>query len=212
MIARTRPRQVPARREHGVTLIEMSLVALLVFTLFLAIFEFGLLFRDNLSATDAASDATRIGAIYGPDVAPDGSTADFAIAKAVREGLASLNDTDVQYIVVFKASGAGSPAIEQVPIACRNGTSVTGICNAYTANAAFNAVEAGNVAFFNCVAPADPACKWDPTTRRDGPTSADVETLGVYVKIVRPGYTGLFGNSWTIERASISRLEPGISQ
>ena len=198
-------------RDRGVTLIEMSLVALIVFTFFLVIFEFGLLFRDNLTATDAAADATRIGAIVGPDVASDGSTADYAIARAVRQGLASLDDSDVQYIVVFKASGGGGAALNQVPLACRNGTSIAGICNAYTANAAFNAVEAGNAAYFTCAGANTAACKWNPETRKDGPTSSQVETLGVYVKIVRPGYTGLFAKSWTIERASISRLEPGVT-
>lgn len=193
------------------TLIETSIVALLVFTMFLAVFEFGLLFRDNLTATDAVADATRLGAVIGPDVASDGSTADYAIAKAIREGISSLNDTSVRYIVVFKASGSGAPALSQVPTACRNGTSVAGICNSYSAAAAFAAIETGQPAYFTCTAPGQPACSWNPTARKDGPTSAQVETLGVYVKIVRNGFTGLFADSWTIERASISRLEPGVT-
>ena len=59
-----------ARRDDGATVVEFGIVALLVFTLLLAIFEFGLLFRDNLTATDAVSDATRVGAIVGPDISP----------------------------------------------------------------------------------------------------------------------------------------------
>ncbi len=197
-------------RDDGATLVEMSIVAILVFTVLLAILEFGSLYRDSLTATDAVSDATRIGAIMGPDVQPDGSTADYAIVRAVREGLASLNDSSVQYVVVFKATGSGDDAESQVPAACRNGTSISGICNSYAGPAAFGAVEAGNVAYFTCSAMNPAACPWNPTTRKDGPTSAQVETLGVYVKIRRGGLTGLFGDDWTITRASTIRLEPGV--
>lgn len=202
-----------ARRSHdrGVTLVETAIVALVVLTMLLAIFEFGLLFRDNLTATDAVADATRIGAIMGPDVTPDGVNADFAIARAVREGLSSLDDSAVQYIVVFKASGGGESAIAQVPRACRNGTSVAGVCNSYTANGAFNAVEDGTTEYFTCAANSA-ACGWNPLGRVDGPTPDKVETIGVYVKIVKSGYTGLFADTWTITRASISRLEPGLTK
>lgn len=200
----------PRRRDDGATLVELSIVAILVFTILLAVFEFGSLYRDSLTASDAVSDATRMGAIIGPDVQSDGSTADYAIVRAVREGLASLNDSAVQYIVVFKASGTGDDAESQVPAACRNGTSIGGICNSYAGPAAFGAVEAGNAAYFTCSGMNTAACSWNPTTRKDGPTSADVETLGVFIKIRRGGITGLFGGDWTITRASTIRLEPGI--
>lgn len=199
------------RRDDGATLVELSIVATLVFTVLLAMFEFGTLYRDGLSATDAVADATRIGAIIGPDVQADGSTADHAIVKAVREGLSALNDSSVLYVVVFKASGTGAAAESQVPEACKNGSSLAGICNSYTGPNAFGAVESGDVDYFTCSAANTAACPWDPTTRRDGPTSADVETLGVYVEIRRGGVTGLFGDDFTITRASTIRLEPGIT-
>ncbi len=199
------------RFDRGVTLIETAIVGLLVFTLLLAVFEFGLLFRDNLTATDAVSDATRIGAIIGPDVAADGSNADYAIVKTVREGLSSMNDVAIQYIVVFKASGGGGDALAQVPTACRNGTSLAGICNSYSAGPALAAVESGTRAYFTCSGANTAACKYNPTTRKDGPTSSQVETIGVYVKILQDGYTGLFAETWTIERASTLRLEPGVT-
>lgn len=202
----------PRRRDDGATLVEMSIVAVLVFTLFLAFFEFGSLYRDSLSATDAVGDATRIGAIMGPDVQADGSTADYAIVKAVREGLSALNDSAIQYVVVFKASGTGDAAESQVPEACKNGTSIPGICNSYAGPAAFGAVEGGDIDYFTCSAADTAACAWNPTSRVDGPTSAQVETLGVYVKIRRGGVTGLFGDDWTITRASTIRLEPGITE
>lgn len=196
--------------EAGATLVETAIVAVVVLTMFLAIFEFGLLFRDNLSASDAVADAVRSAAVVGPDVAPDGANADFVAVKGIREGLSALNDDDVQTIVVYKAGGSTDSAIDQVPIACRNGTSISGLCNAYDATAAFTAVEAGDTDYFVCSAANTASCAWDPVTRKDGPTSADVETVGVYVRIDVDGYTGLFGNSWTISRAMTLRLEPGV--
>lgn len=201
----------PYRDDRAATVVEMSIVALLVFTFILAVIEFGLLFRDNLTATDAVADASRIGAVIGPDVQFDGSTADYAIVKSIREGMASLSDDTIQYVVVFKASGGDQPADEQVPAACRNGIPINGICNVYRATAAFSAVESGDVAYFTCGGVNTAACSWNPTSRRDGPRSSDVETLGVYVKIELDGYTGLFSESWTITRATVARLEPGVT-
>ncbi len=201
------------RRDEGATLVELSIVALLVFTLFLGIFEFGLLFRDNLTAADAVADATRIGAIIGPDVVdPASSSADYAIVKAVRDGLSALNDSSIQYVVVFKASGSGEDPESQVPTACKRGTSLRGICNSYAGPAAFEAVADGDAAYFTCSGTNTAACPWDPSTRSDGPTSDKVDTLGVYVKINRSGFTGFFGDNWTITRASTIRLEPGITE
>lgn len=189
----------------------MAIVGLLVFTMILAMFEFGLLFRDNMTATDAAADATRIGAIIGPDVAASGATADYEIVKAVREGLASMSDHSVAAIVVFRASGAGDDPVSQVPAACRNGNSVAGVCNVYDGTGAFAAVEFGNHDYFRCDAPGEIACHWDPEGRKDGPLPSDVETIGVYLRIERDGFTGLFADSWTITRAATARLEPGVS-
>lgn len=199
------------RSDRGATLVELAIVSLLVFTMFLAIFEFGLLFRDNLTATDAVSDATRIGAIVGPDVNA-GATADYEIVKAVGQGLSALDERDVRTIVVFRASGSADDAEAQVPVTCRNGISRNSICNAYDAREAFAAVAGGNVAYFRCEGTNTAACPYDPEQRKDGPQPSDVETIGVYVLIERSGYTGFFADSWTISRAATARLEPGTIQ
>ncbi len=203
------------RRGHGdrgATLVELAIVGLLVLTFLLAIFEFGLLFRDNLTTNDAVADATRIGAIMGPDVTTDGRNADFEIVSAVRQGLSAMDSAQVRYVVIFKGTGTSDPASDQVPAQCKAGTSIAGICNAYPADAAFTAVENADVGYFSCpVVPiAKIACRWPASGRKDGPTSADVETVGVYVRVEKAGYTGLFADRWTIERASTIRLEPGI--
>lgn len=206
------PRVVRRRRADGATLVEMAIVGLLVFTLLLGVFEFGLLFRDNLTVSDAVGDATRAGAVAGPDVTSDGATGDYEIVRALRQGLASFDLSSVETIAIFRAAGGGDDPESQVPLACRVGNSVNGICNVYVPAVAFAAVENGNYDHFTCDVEGEISCHWDPTERKDGPLPSDVETLGVYVRISKAGYTGLFADSWTITRAAVARLEPGVTE
>ena len=199
------------RPDGGVALLEIAILSSIVFFLLFAVLEFGLLFRDQLTAQDAVGDAARLGAIMGPDVAADGTNADFQVIKSVREGLGSIPPGWVQRVVVFQgsAAGAGSPT-DQLPATCKNGTPIAGRCNVYDPNAAFAAVEAGDVNFFNCaVNPSSPACPWRPELRDDGPQPANVQYLGVFVRISRPSLTGVFAPTFTIDRAFVLRLEPG---
>lgn len=207
----TMGRQTRARRgDRGATLVELSIVALVVFVTILALIEFGLVFRDNLTATDAVADATRIGGVVGPGVGSNGGNADYEIVRSVREGLAAMNDSDIEHVVVFRASGGSQSADEQLPDACKEGTALTGICNVYPTAAAFAAVEAANTAYFDCPASdVGPACAWDPADRSDGTDGSPIDNLGVYVRIERDAVTGLFADSFTITRAQTTRLEPG---
>ncbi|MCD9622651.1 TadE family protein [Rhabdothermincola salaria] len=202
---------VRARGDHGVAIVEMALVSPILFTLLLAVFEYGLVYRDILTAADAASDGARVGSQQGNDVLVTGATADYTIVDAVRMGLAGLDPESIERIVVYQAGppSDGSP-LSQVPAACRTGGSSTAAdCNVYLPATAFVAIQDGDVEFFECVDAGDPACGWDPTTRVDGPTVADIEYLGVYVEVRHDYLTGLFGSAFDIERASITRIEPG---
>ena len=199
------------RREGGVALLEIAILSPIVFFLLFALLEFGLLFRDQLTAQDAVGDAARLGAIMGPDVATDGTNADFQVIKTIREGLGSIPPEWVQRIVIFRGNpaGAGSPT-DQLPATCKGGTAIAGRCNVYDPFSAFTAVEAGNVNFFNCAAnPTSPACSWQPELRDDGPEPANIQYLGVFVRIRRDSLTGVFADTFTIDRAFVLRLEPG---
>lgn len=190
---------------------EAALVSPIFILLIFGVFEFGIAYRDILAVGDATTDAVRVGAIQGPDVTPEGETADYSIVNALRDGLAGLKPANLQSIVVFKAADAtvGS-AISQVPSACKTGTSSTTLkCNVYRPTDAYVAIQDGDVDYFKCLLAGDPACGWNPTTRVDGPTTADVEFLGVYVRYKHEYVTGFFGSTFTVERASIMRLEPG---
>jgi len=192
-------------------MVEAALVSPIFILVVFAVFEFGLAYRDVLTVGDAVTDATRIGAIQGPDVTPAGETADYSILNAVRDGLAGLDPSKIDTIVVFKAGPAtDGSALSQVPAACKNGpTSAASSCNTYAPVPAYLAVQNGDVEHFKCISAGAPACGWPPTGRIDGPTTADVEFLGVYVRYQHSYVTGFFGSSFTVERAAIMRLEPG---
>lgn len=205
------------RRERGAVLVEAAIIAPVFFVLLFAIFEGGFLYRDYLTASSAVADASRIGAIIGPEVIPvsttDPVTADYEIVKALREGLSGVDSTSIERIVIFKTNGSGNgSAVSRVPNACKNGTPLANRCNVYNPNQAFLQVQAQNAAFFNCdTNPGGPACSWDPTSRRDGPDPTKIDYIGVYVSVVRDSLTGMFNETYTIREASIVRLEPGSS-
>jgi TadE-like protein len=203
-----------ARRRHGergATLTEFAVVGLLLFTVLFGIFEFGMLFRNRTTTSDAAADGARVGAIQGPNRTSTGETADYSIIKAIREDSSAIDPEAIEQIVIFKgsSSGSGSPA-SQVPATCKAGTPVAGRCNVYNPNTAFERVQEGDASYFDCSTnPTGPACSWDPVTRRNGPRPTDIEYLGVWIRVNHQWVTGLFGDGFTYESASVVRLEPG---
>ena len=215
-------------RDRGAVIVETALVAPLFFLLVFGIIEFGLVFRDYTTATAAVSDAARLGAIIGPGTvgraadapsaagppaspAPDVQVnADYEIIRSVRDGLAGLSSTSLRNIIIFKGTAAAGDPTLQIPAQCLAGTAVAGRCNVYDPTEAFGAVASGDPDFFDCVVtPASPACTWDPRTRNAGPDPADIDYLGVYVAVDRPGPTGLFQDRYAITEAAVVRLEPG---
>lgn len=188
------------------------LVAPVFFALLLGIFEFGLIYRDVLSVSDAAGNAARRGALIGPRLPASGANADFEILREVRNSLGSVSVDWIDRIVVFKGGppGAGG-ALAQVPQACKTGDSVSGVCNVYDPANAFLAVDIGDNDYFDC-ASGGRSCAWLPSSRKNGPTPSDIDYLGVWIRVERPYVTGLFGDIFTFEQASIMRLEAGPLQ
>ena len=83
-------------------MVEAALVSPIFILLVFGVLEFGVAYRDVLTVGDATTDAARVGAIQGPDVTPEGETADYSIVNAVRDGLAGLKPSNIEAIVVFK--------------------------------------------------------------------------------------------------------------
>jgi hypothetical protein len=200
---RSRP---PRDWSRGAALLETMLVAPVFMVVVLGIFEFGLVYRDVLTVSDAVGDAARLGAVIGPRPTIAGS-ADYEIVRAINDGLGRIPVEWVERIVVFRGGPPGSGSgLEQVPAPCRTGPSVPGLCNVYDPANAFLAVRDNVPEYFtNCG-----HCAWPPSSRSNGPSSFDIDYLGVYVRIARPYVTGLFGDRFTIDQVMVVRLEPGI--
>jgi Flp pilus assembly protein TadG len=217
------PRQT--RRAHGdqgAVLAEAAILTPVLMLLIFGILEFGLLFRDYLAISDAVSDGVRWGALQGDDVRyitdPDDDdvevavTPDYSIVAAIREATSSLPKDSIERIVVYRtgATRFGS-AMEQLPDACKTGSSSTADdCNVYPGNEAFLAVQNADFDYFDCTTNASsPECGWPQDQRDDGPAASQIDHIGVYVKLDHDLVTGFFGNDFTLERAQMSRLEPG---
>lgn len=84
------------QRESGATMVEMALVAPIIFVVIFAVLEFGLAFRDFLSVSHAARDGARAGATYGNDDA-----ADYLILLDVESTLAAIGISDGVKVKVF---------------------------------------------------------------------------------------------------------------
>ncbi len=202
------------RGEGGAAIFETVLVTPVFFLLLFGIFEFGLIFRDYLTASDAVGDAVRRGAVQGPDRVLDGTnaTSDYSVVSTLREATAAVPMEWIDSIVIFNAPEFHwTPAMTQAETYCDlDGPTVPGSgCNHYPPREAFLAVQNGNYDYFDCSAGGANACGWDPDLRNDGPGVGNIDFIGVYVKIERPYVTGIFGDTFTLEHAAVSPLEPG---
>jgi len=157
----------------------------LILLLILGIVEYGLLFKDWLTVSNATREGARVGSALGDDL-----DADCEIIKAVVTGLVGANLDDLQSIDIFESSTSGTP--------------VPGNLNryAYTGGAASDPLD--------CTKWAGPI-GWPAGSRNVtvGP-SDDLDILGVRLQFTHNWVTnfGPFSGTSTIDETTISRLEP----
>lgn len=180
-------------------MIEAALSGVLFFTVLLGVVEFGFAFFDYLTTSNMSRIGARTGSTLG-----NTSTADYQILQKLAQSTASMPTSQIQAIVIYKASGIGAAPTS----GCLTG-SVSGTCNFYTAA---NFATAQNQ--FGCGA-SSPDRFWCPTTRLVGasaPQSGQTATgppdyIGVYIKVLHPNITGLFGGSFTYIDSTVIRIE-----
>lgn len=196
--------------DAGVALIEAVFILPVLIMLLLGSLDVAFAYRDQMTLVNAAADGAKFGAIVGNGATPDGENGDFITIKEIRATLGALEPQEVERIVIFKANNAawGTP-MQQYNNKCKAKTSSGGGCNIYQPFTAFLKVEEGKADYFECTATGDPSCGWNPATRRDGPTSNDIEYIGVYIKYRHKNFSPYLGTSRAIEVAKIVRLEPG---
>jgi Flp pilus assembly protein TadG len=180
------------RGERGVALVEAAIVTPLLLLLVFGIIEFGFLFKDSLTLANASRAGARVGSAAGTD-----PLADWDILQAVKGASGSL--TNVQQVVVFKATGANG----SVPSNCTGSVGVSGLCNVYSA-ADFN-VDA--TTFQSASYTKDNY--WASSARVTSLSSTNgPDYLGVYVKAQHTSVLTIVVPSRTITDTVVMRLEP----
>lgn len=187
-----------SRPERAATLVEAALTLPVFILLVLGILEFGLGFRSYLTVSNSAQAGARTATTVGNQV-----DADFLILANLREALSTIPVSEIQQIIVFKATGPNSTLDDAGLVACRTG-SQTNKCNTYTGadlTASMSSFGCGNAALDRF---------WCPTARKTA-LADPPDYVGVMVKIRHDTATGLFGTGHTVEDDLVMRIEPVLS-
>lgn len=196
-------------------IVEFAFVAIFLFTLIAATFDFGLAWRSGLAVTEA----TRAGARTASGLSKN-PTADFNALTGVRASLTSSGNIDnLELVVIYRAATSDGA----VPSSCTS-PPYSGTCIVLTGEQ-LRDLDAGD---FSMVVPVDPAdsptgtgciisnythrtTSWCPNTSassRNNSITANGHYLGVYVRYRHDYLFPVMGESRTIERSTVMRLEP----
>lgn len=181
--------------DSGVALLEAALLTPVFMVLVIGMLEYGLVYRDYLSLNSATSSGARSLAIFGND-----SMADYNLLQALKKDLSAIPESSITKIAVFKAdSGTDTTTWAS----CKYGSSITNRCNVYIP-ADWNR---NKTLYFGCTPPGAIDKYWCPTSRKTA-VADPPDYGGVYIRVVHPYISKLFGSSVTMESFVITRLEP----
>jgi hypothetical protein len=172
--------------DRGAALVELAIVATLLFTLVFGVFETGMAWSDSQLVTQAARSGARSVSQLGVNAEADS----FAI-QSVEAALGSLTG-DVTRIVIFDAGATDG----SMPPACETASppGVTGLCSVYdqTSFGTYGSWTDGS---------------WAPSSRDN--TLDDGDHVGVFVEIDRPLLTGFLNDAgFTIADTTVMKIEP----
>lgn len=210
MSAWSHRRPGPARRtsgagrrdgERGAGLIELALVALLLFTLAGGTFDYGMAWRSGIGATEGVRTAARIGSNGGKDRATD-----FNALSGMKSALTASGLIDgVQRVVIFRTDSANGT----IPSTCK--TTATSACQVITGTSFRTNWESLSVTSATqtngCLNIASYR-NWCPTTRNN--TQATSQYYGVWIQVRHDYLFPIIGDGVTIERTAVMRLEPEV--
>jgi Flp pilus assembly protein TadG len=184
-----------ARQDRGAVVVEAAIAGLLFITVLMGVVEFGLGFFDYLTTTNMS----RVGARTGSTLAQD-PLADYQILQKLTSSSSSMPLANIQFIVVYKATGIGA-----LPLAGCLTASQSGTCNRYTVADLSKA----STQFGGTTGKVDFA--WPPQSRKVGAcascSTGPPDYLGVYISVLHPTVTKLFGSSFVYTDATVIRME-----
>lgn len=189
------------RSERGIALVETALILPVLFLLFIGMIEGGTAYRDSNTLARATQQAARSDARIA-----DGDSADYEALKSLESGLAALDASSLEKVIIYDAGSTGdSPpasclAIPRPDDESRRGNSQ---CNVYSPTQ----VAADDPSNFGC------GGGWDnnfcPSSRirtGDNPTK-----LGVWVELNFDKVTKVLPGSLSLTRAAVYQLEPCVA-
>ena len=205
-----RRRDARANGDRGLAMVEMAIIAPFLALIVAGILEYGTLWRDNLTVTSSSRAATRVVSNLG-----DNSLADYEALLSLNSGLSAIDGYTLEYVMIYDASAAdGSPSptcfnSSGDPVANSGGN-----CNVYT-GAQVAAIDSLSCTTTCTEFPNTPTCAggftfdFCPQAERETDQTAGLTSVGVWVRIQRDYFTGIFpGNGVTIEDYAVMKVEP----
>jgi hypothetical protein len=233
------PREDTARRwrahlgeqgDRGSVIVEASLILPLLFLVIFGVIEIG----GSLKSYSSVSNGVRAGGRMA-SVAGNNASADRMILERVAQEAAGIGKGEIEYVMVWHATGTGTPppsqclrAVPPTPNQSSQGRTVTGSCNIYflpqAAGGAFD-MATGRAAqpasyYFGCTGTSDPLatqkvdCFWPGKDRKITSTPRGItpvqspDFVGVHVRAKHRYYTGILGSTLTITDSGVNLLEP----
>lgn len=200
--------------ECGAVLIEFAAVALLLFVLASAAFDYGIAWRTGLAINEGTRTGARVGSALGAgrSVAPDDTVsyvADHMVLSGVKAALDSSDTIDtLDRLVIFKADSEDG----RVPTSCTgDGTPPqSSSCVIISGDVFRNGGWEDDPSAFDangCLIGA--ATKdWCPSIRINDQHSADY--FGIWIRYRQDHFFGITGSSVWVERQTVMRIEPRV--
>lgn len=209
MTRTTRPTRRRRRGERGAILLELVIVAPLLLAIILGVFDLGLAWRTSITLSNATRSGARVASNLGVS-----ESADLAALQAIAAALSSIPASQVQAIVIYRATTAtGDVPPECVAAAAvAAGGDASRKCNTYSQADYVNA-QNGVASFVNSFTgscgPSRRDYRWCPMDREnDQGVVGGPDYVGVYVKLAHQTSTKMFGSTLTIDDKAVMRIEP----
>jgi hypothetical protein len=200
--------------DRGSLIPEFALAApLLIFGL-LAIFEFGMGYRERINMSSAVRSTARQATNLG-----EARQADYEALKGYVSVMARAKNIQTNRVVIYRAAAGGAPFVASclttVP-AETTGAGTDDECNIYSATQ-LSTLGASYTTHFGGVAPdLDDECsptawdrRWCPVERKSDQGDPP-DYLGVYMNVSYESYTRLLPSTVTMTDRAVMRIEPKL--
>ena len=205
LTSRLRPRTRRAKDDRGLVAVEVAIIMPLLVLLVSGIIEFGMAWRDSLTVSSGTRSAARVVSNLGGN-----RLSDYEALLTLDAALQGLSTSNVAGVMIYD----GSAADGSVPAACLGSggtpTSVSGLCNYYTASM-LSSISLAN--FDGASATTCSSTSWDHffcPTSRETRQNMGLQEVGVWVRVKRDWVTKMFpGQGLTVEHQTVMNVEPG---